>query len=412
MNTVKPTKKQLDFMSWELGVFFHFGIRTFHEGHVDWDGLEMPADTFAPAQLDCEQWCRIAREGGANYAILTTKHHDGFALWPTKYTDYSVKNCQWRDGKGDVVREFTDACRKYGLKVGLYYSPAQVDEKQQSAQEYEDYFFGQVEELLANYGKIDYLWFDCCGSEERIYNKSRIANLRALQPDMLFLGGWDPDVRWSGNEEGIAPFGIKNTVCFAQLPANSGLEKFDGYKFLPYECDCRIRRFNWFYSDNDTQLLRSAEDMLALYDYSVGQGGNLLINIAPDRRGLLPEQDSAVFLEFGKRLQEQFSNPEDIQINREGDVYEIVVKNPANIKTIVLEEDLEQGEKIHAFEIGIAHTKYCKIDEYIKLVDGQGVGHKRIIRIPSLYVGSWYTMKLAITDAQAGYVLKGIRLYR
>lgn len=161
-------KKKLEFLDWEVGVFFHFGIRSFFPGHADWDGKEMPMEAFNPKELDCESWLRTAKAGGATYAILTCKHHDGFALWPTKYSQYSVAGTPWKDGKGDVVREFTDACRKVGLKVGLYYSPAQwgkyaIDFKDATA--YDDYFINQIGELLCGYGKIDYLWFDGCGSE-------------------------------------------------------------------------------------------------------------------------------------------------------------------------------------------------------------------------------------------------------
>ena len=125
MERIKPTQKQLDFMDWEMGVFFHFGIRTFYPENNDWDGKEMELSEFNPMDLDCEQWIKTVKDAGATYAILTCKHHDGFANWPSRYTEYSVKNTPWKDGRGDVVKEFVDACRKYNVKVGLYYSPAQ-----------------------------------------------------------------------------------------------------------------------------------------------------------------------------------------------------------------------------------------------------------------------------------------------
>ena len=154
-------QRQVEFLDWEFGIFFHFGIRSFYPGHRDWDGIEMPAEGFDPKSLDCGQWIRIAKEAGATYAILTCKHHDGFALWPSAQSRYSVANTPWKDGKGDVVREFTDACREYGLKIGLYYSPAQWGSHAipfSNAKEYDDYFIAQITELLSNYGKIDYLY--------------------------------------------------------------------------------------------------------------------------------------------------------------------------------------------------------------------------------------------------------------
>ncbi len=408
---VLPSKKQLDFLDWELGVFFHFGIRTFNEENKDWDGLSMDINTFNPTQLDCEQWLKTAKNGGAKYAILTTKHHDGFALWPSEYTDYSVKNCNWQSGKGDVVKEFTDACRKYGIKVGLYYSPAQQGYVEMDDREYDDYFINQISEILSNYGKIDYLWFDGCGSENHKYDEDRIISvIRSLQPDIMIFSMWDPDVRWCGNEEGIVSLGMKNVVSSASNSVNGGKEEYGEEKFLPYECDCRIRRLNWFYSENDAHLLRSVDDLMGLYDYSVGRGGNLLLNIAPDRRGLLPEEDCKIFKEFGKKVKERFANPIDTDIVREENIFKITVKNPTNINTIVLEEDLEKGENIHNFELGISNG-YHKINEYIKLFDGNEVGHKRIIKIPSVFMNDWYTLKIVITNAQVGYRLKNISLY-
>ena len=198
---VKPTKGQIEFLSWEFGVFFHFGIRSFYPGHVDWDGREMDASAFNPDALDCEEWVKMAKDVGATYAILTTKHHDGFALWPSKYSQYSVAQTPWKEGKGDVVREFVNACRKYGIKVGLYYSPAQWGShaiKFENAKEYDDYFINQISELLGNYGKIDYLWFDGCGSEGHEYDKKRIvAEIFRLQPEIQTFCDpeWMPCVR-------------------------------------------------------------------------------------------------------------------------------------------------------------------------------------------------------------------------
>ena len=126
MSKAKPTKNQLEFLNWEMGVFFHFGIRTFYQNNVDWDEKPMDASVFNPEKLDCRQWIKTIKEAGAKYAVLTCKHHDGFANWPSKYTEYSVKNTPWKNGQGDVVREYVDACREFGIKVGLYYSPAQL----------------------------------------------------------------------------------------------------------------------------------------------------------------------------------------------------------------------------------------------------------------------------------------------
>ena len=156
-----PKKGQLAFLDWEFGVFFHFGIRSFYPGHVDWDGREMPPSGFCPENLDCEDWILAAKEAGATYSVLTAKHHDGFSLWPSAYSSYSIADTPWKDGRGDVIRDYVDACRKHGIKVGLYYSPAQWGGsaiKFSNEKEYDDYFINQITELLTNYGRIDYLW--------------------------------------------------------------------------------------------------------------------------------------------------------------------------------------------------------------------------------------------------------------
>ncbi len=411
---VKPTKKQLEFLDWEMGVFFHFGIRTFNEGHKDWDGKPMALESFNPTELDCDNWMKTVVESGARYAIMTTKHHDGFALWPSKYTEYSVKNAKWKDGKGDVVREFTDSCRKYGVKVGLYYSPAQQGFTAMDDKEYDDYFINQISEILTGYGKIDYLWFDGCGSENHEYDTDRIIKvIRGLQPDIMIFSMWDPDTRWCGNEEGVATPDIRNVVRSAATSVNDGKAEYEESKFLPYECDCKIRRFNWFYSDCDSQYLRSVDDLMGLYDYSVGRGGNLLVNIAPDRRGLLPERDSEVFIEFGKRAKAQFENPVEIEkIRQEGNVYELFVKDATNITCVVIEEDMTDGESVRAFDLGFAETKYWDIGDYIKLHSGLGIGHKRIVRLPSVFVGEGYTFKLVIKDAEETPKIKSIKLFK
>ena len=213
MADIKPKKEQLKFMDWELGVFFHFGIRTFYEGHKDWDMQKMDPEAFNPTELDCEHWIKTIAAAGAKYAILVAKHHDGFANWPSKYTDYSVANTPWKGGKGDIVREFTDACRKYGLGVGLYYSPADFEAKNRTDSEHDDFFINQISEILTNYGKIDYLWFDGCGSEGHKYDEKRIiAAIRSMQPEILIFNMWDPDTRWAGNECGIIGGAAINTA--------------------------------------------------------------------------------------------------------------------------------------------------------------------------------------------------------
>lgn len=407
MNKPKPTQKQLKFLDMEMGVFFHFGIRTFNEGHKDWDGEPMAVETFNPTELNCEQWIETAKAGGAKYTILTTKHHDGFALWPSAYTDYCVKNTPWKNGQGDVVREYVDACRKHDMKVGLYYSPAQFGSRNMQGKEYDDYFINQISELLSNYGTIDYLWFDGCGSEGHEYDKDRIIKaIRGLQPDILIFSMWDPDTRWVGNEEGIAPLGCKNTVESAKTSINEQEAQWlSEPKFLPYECDCKIRPFNWFYSENDADTLRSLDNLLGLYDYSIGRGGNLLLNIGPDRRGLLPEKDAQRFIEFGNAIKEQFANPIDVKIEKDGNTYYISSDKPVDVKTIVIKENLVNGESVNSFKL--VYEYYVDMPLY----EGKTIGHKQIVRIPAIKLQDTRKLKLIITDSDGDYEIDDIKVY-
>ena len=409
---MKIKNKQLEFLDWELGVFFHFGIRTFYEGHKDWDMREMSLEAFHPVELDCRQWISVAKEAGANYAILVCKHHDGFANWPSAYTEYSVKNTPWKDGKGDVVREFTDACREYGLKVGLYYSPAQFGSKLTTPKEYDDYFVNQITELLSNYGKIDYLWFDGCGSEGHEYDTVRIVSkIRHLQPEILIFNMWDPDVRWVGNEAGIAPMpnhNVVNALDFSVLTDEK--VTLDEKMFLPAECDCRIRKDNWFYSDFDADTLKSLDELLGLYYYSVGRGANLLVNIAPDRRGLLPEADSNRFIAFGKEIQRRFANSianfEDFKhVKTNIHTYILEFEDRTCVNHVILEESMDEAEKIEEFSI-YAYS-YPK-GERILVYKGFTVGHKHICQFPSICT---YQLEVVIDKELSNHKMKNINAY-
>ncbi len=382
-----PSEKQLSFLSWEFGVFFHFGIRSFYIGHRDWDGRPMPASGFQPESLDCNQWIRVAREAGARYAILTTKHHDGFANWPSKYSDYSVAQTPWRDGKGDVVREFVDACRRYDMKVGLYYSPAQWGGAVpfDHPEEYDEYFINQITELLTEYGEIDYLWFDFNGSGGHQYDADRIVKtIRSLQPGIR-LFGWDSEVAWVGNEDGYTP-----------MPTAFSHRYGEGSRFLPVECDMMIRT-TWFDCEANADRLKSVEELLGNWEYSVGRGGNLLLNIGPDRRGLLPDADAARLLEFGRALRARYGHPLPFgaaepmeesgwwQIDTEEGFVEDLIGTEL-VDTVMIEEDITEGDAVRQFRIWcrppISRGGSQKRPHGICVYCGQAIGRKAICRFP------------------------------
>ena len=399
-------QKRIDFLDWELGVFFHFGIRTFYEGHQDWDMKPMDPSAFDPKELDCEQWIRSCKDAGAAYAILVCKHHDGFANWPSKYTDYSVAATPWKDGKGDVVREFVDACRKYDMKVGLYYSPAQFGSIKMAPKEYDDYFISQIGELLTNYGKIDYLWFDGCGSEDHKYDTDRVTKaIRTMQPEVIIFNMWDPDTRWIGNEGGIASMDegpVVNDLAFSIQ--TDRMDALDEDVFLPAECDMRIRR-QWFYSDADAPYLKSLDELWGIYLSSVGHGCNMLINIGPDRRGLLPEEDVKRFGELGEKIRREFAEPICTfkDFTREGDTFIAPVPEGKLVKYVVIEEDLTDGDKVTDFDIAIHVDPWTKAK---KVFRGWKIGHKVICPLPHLAAH-----RVAVNVTGEGYRLKNIRVF-
>ncbi len=400
--------KQLEFMDWEFGVFFHFGIRTFYEGHKDWDMKPMPADKFNPEQLDCEQWIKSIKAAGATYAILVCKHHDGFANWPSKYTDYSVASTPWKNGKGDVVLEFTNACRKHDIKIGLYYSPAQFGSNKMNAQEYDDYFINQISELLVGYGKIDYIWFDGCGSEGHKYDTKRItAEIRRLQPEILIFNMWDPDTRWIGNESGVASMTDKPEVNSLAFSVQTDVQDaLDEEVFLPAECDFRIRK-QWFYSDADKDTLKSLDTLWALYLNSVGHGTNMLINIGPDRHGLIMKEDAERLLELGNKIKQEFSKGfADINdFKKDGDSFVCEFGMDREINYVVIEEDISNGTAVEDFSVGVLPTEYGRE----KLVfRGFNIGHKAIC--PLNHLGA-RGLVVTIREANKPYKIKSIKVY-
>ena len=384
MHSVKP--EQRDFLNWEFGLFFHFGIRTFYEGHTDWDEKPMPLEGFLPTALDCEDWLKTARDAGARYAVFVCKHHDGFANWPSAHTDYSVKNTPWRNGTGDVVRAFTDACRKFGLKIGLYYSPAQFGSVKMDAKSYDDYFIAQISELLTNYGKIDYLWFDGCGSEGHRYDIERIVRaIRTLQPQILLFNMWDPDTRWIGNESGVAD--SPNPLVADAVDVSVQTQEKDARKtarFLPAECDCRIRETSWFFSDSDADTVKSLDELMGLYYYSVGRGANLLLNVSPDRRGLLPERDKAALLQFGQTVKKLFSDPIPCESEQAGAA--LTLRFPVQpVNHLVLLEEITGADAIEAFTVEAHPYPY---GAPITVFRGTTVGHKAICPFPTIRTGT------------------------
>ena len=397
MDRTLPTAKQLEFLDWEIGMFFHFGLRTFYPGHVDWDNLPMEAEKFAPDALDCGQWMEAAKALGAKYAIMTCKHHDGFALWPSKFTDFSVKKSPWKDGKGDVVREFVEACRSHDIKVGLYYSPAQWGGEHSFAAEddktYDDYFVGQLSELMGNYGTIDYLWLDGCGSEGHNYDRRRIVSaVRELQPDIMIMGSVlspGDDNRWIGNEDGFVSLEHHNLVRRVEFSVNTAARQLGEPRFMPAECDMRIRDI-WFGGADNDEYIKQPEELLGNYEYTVGRGANMLLNVGPDQHGRICGADMEVLWKTGQKIKAIYGNPLPFgPVTKEEAGWTITrpefslgrdaIRERGLCNRLVLGEDLTDGQKVRAFRV-IADIKGLRICVY----RGETIGHKQICMFPAV----------------------------
>jgi len=406
-----PTARQMEYQDWEMGVFFHFGIRSFYEGHRDWDGKPMPTDAFRPASLNCDNWIVSARRAGMRYAVLVCKHHDGFANWPSRYSTYSVAQTPWKEGKGDVVREFTDACRRQGIKVGLYYSPAEWGTaKFQDEKAYDEHFLNQIGELLTNYGAIDILWFDGCGSDNHTYDWRRIVSeIRRMQPNVLIFSMGDPDFRWVGNEAGLAHLPNWNTVTGSRVSVNTeGDTKLsERLLWLPAECDCMMRWHNWFFEEADVHTVKPTEELMGLYYLSVGRGANLLINIGPDRRGLLPDADREALLAFGAEIRRRFGNPlAEMADGKATDTcWEYAAKEPFYLDHVILQEHLSQGEAVRRFAI---HVQTGVSGRLVTMYEGRNVGHKAICHFPLVACSK---VVVEITEADRPVKLRSVSLH-
>lgn len=292
---IKPSPQQVAWQDLEIGVLIHFGPNTFMDR--EWgDGTADPK-IFSPLQLDAEQWAMAAKASGARYLVMVAKHHDGFCLWPSRHTDYSIKSSPWRGGKGDLVREVADACHRQGLKFGIYLSPWDRHEPSyRDNKAYDRYYEAQVLELATGYGEVVEFWLDGAGSEGHVYDfESYAGTLRTFQPNTLFFAGvgflpW-ADIRWVGNEDGSA------------FEDNWNVIDLRGHlRWRPAEADTPLREGHWFWHPNDEKSLKPLDKLLDVYHKSVGRGAQLVLGLAPDNRGLMPDADVAHLREFGDAI--------------------------------------------------------------------------------------------------------------
>ncbi|RUT45300.1 alpha-L-fucosidase [Paenibacillus anaericanus] len=377
----KPTEQQLRWHDMELGMFCHFGMNTFCD--QEWGtGTDSP-EKFNPTQLDARQWVRTAKRAGFKYFILTAKHHDGFCLWPTKTTDYSVKSSPWKNGQGDVVREVADACREEGVALGLYLSPWDRHEPSYADKEaYDAFYTEQLTELLTQYGPLVELWFDGAGSEGREYDWPNIIGLiKRYQPDAMVFNMGQPTIRWVGNEDGLAPYPCWNTSSEARVSIfTSDMLTWlpETSDWVPAECDVPIRSNNWFWHPNDEDSLRPLDNLMDIYYRSVGHGTVLLLNISPDDRGLFPDIDVERVIEFGDEIRHRFDHP-IAQSSGEGAELILTLPEESLIDHAILMEQISDGERIQEYVL-----ESMKDGVWVELVQGTAIGHKKIDRFEAI----------------------------
>lgn len=438
-----PTQKQMKWQEMEYYFFMHFGPNTFSD--LEWGtGKEAPG-IFNPTALDCRQWARIARDAGAKGIIITAKHHDGFCLWPNQYSNYTVTESPWKNGRGDVLKELSDACSSFGIKFGVYISPWDRNHPDYGTDDYNNIYVRSMTQLLHNYDEIFELWWDGANGEgpngkKQQYDFPRFERTaRMLAPQAVIFSDIGPDIRWVGNEKGIAGttnWSLLDTTGYSRgigAPPTDTLNRGNiyGKNWIPAECDVSIRP-GWFWHANEDTAVKSGKELMKIYMTSVGRGATLLLNVPPDRRGLIPAPDSAALMAFRDLREECFKtnlalrSRVSVSNSRAGYLpslltdgfrfshwaplkdsttcsIEIDLDQPKQFNTIMLQEYIEAGQRIEAFTVEVWNDK-----EWLPVSAGTTVGYKRILQFPRQMASK---VRVSVTKAKASPVLGEIQLF-
>lgn len=393
---IKPSPAQVHWQNLEIGVIIHFGTNTFL--NREWgDGTASPS-VFNPTHVDTDQWMEAAKSAGAKYAVLVAKHHDGFALWPTEQTDYSVKNSPWLNGKGDLVRMASDSAHKAGLGFGVYLSPwDRHDKRYPDPKAYDKYYLAQLDELATHYGPLTEFWLDGAGSAGRTYDfNSIISELRTYQPNTMVFADValfkNADLRWVGNEEGKGLFENWNVI-----------DRSGFLRWRPVESDTPLHKSHWFWHPNDESTLRSVDDLLDIYTNTVGRGAQLMLGLAPDDTGQLPAADVKRLREFGAAVHRIYGHnlvaeqghaagptalTEHEALDNNPDTFwvapplhgtlEVRFDKPVTFDRAVTMERLNDGQHVEEYAIEAWQNGGWK-----PLARAQAIGHKKIDIFPA-----------------------------
>ena len=457
---VVPSARQFNWQRQELTAFLHYGVNTY-TGREWGDGKESPS-IFNPTNLDTDQWIRELKAAGFKCAILTCKHHDGFCLWPSAYTEHSVKHSPWKNGKGDVVREVSDACKKYGMEFGVYLSPWDRNSALYGTDAYNDFFVKQLTELLTQYGKISEVWFDgACGEgpngKKQVYDFVRWYELiRKLQPEAV-IAVMGPDVRWVGTETGrgremewsVVPKDNLDQDAIAKnsqqevltapvgdmmgqdLGSRKKIEKAKSLVWYPAEIDVSIRP-GWFYHEEQDSKVKSPKELMDIYFTSVGMNGVLLLNLPPNKEGRLSDADVRSLRGFRQLYANTFTDnllakakvtcalSEGKGRNVIDDNYDTSVRpkmkdgkavfsfklnKPATFNVLSVQEDIRKGQRVEKFSLEVKDAK----GNWKKVTEGTTIGHKRLLKFP---VETAKEVRLIISEVRAVPAISEIGLYR
>jgi len=386
---VKPSPQQVEWQDLEFGVIVHFGTNTFL--NREWgDGTADPK-VFNPTQADPEQWVLAAKAAGARYFVLVAKHHDGFCLWPTEQTDYNVAHSPWLGGKGDLMRMASDATHKLGLRFGVYLSPwDRHDPRYKDQAAYDRYYLSELEELASGYGNLAEFWLDGAGSAGHTYNFEKIIEtLRTYQPNTVVFADTGlfeyGDARWVGNEAGTIPYENWNVI-----------DRHGFLRWRPVEVDTSLHKLHWFWHPDDESTLKSVDELMKTYEESVGRGGQLMLGIAPDNRGLLPDADVARLKELGEAIRKRYAHnlalkhlPTDANaanaLDGDGDTFwsapagshsatlEVAFDKPVTFDRALTMEWLNDGQHIEKYDLETWLNGNWK-----RVAEGEAIGHKKI----------------------------------
>ena len=412
-----PTPQQLEWQDMELNMFCHFGPNTFTG--LEWGEGTEAEDIFNPTDLDCRQWARTAKAAGFKGIIITGKHHDGFCLWPNPVSKHTVRESSWRGGRGDVLKELSEACAEEGIKFGIYISPWDRHDPSYGTEAYNEVFRQTLESALSGYGPVFEQWFDgACGEgpngKRQVYDWELFhSEVFKWQPQAVVFSNIGPGCRWVGNERGEAGRTSWSTfspdlhgALHEELPGDyeSYLTQGDagGEAWIPSETDVSIRP-GWFWKESENSQVKSVKQLLDIYYKSVGRNSLLLLNVPPDTRGRIHEIDSVRLMEFRQALDAVFADNLALEQRREGNTWTVKVRSGKPFNRVVLQEDIAKGQRLSAFTVEVETA-----DGWAPLAQETTIGRKRILLVPQT---SCETLRVRVTDALAKPLLKDIGLY-